>query len=95
MARVAGTVILSTIGFIVVSLLVSLGMLWATGRVARGALVGVICGSAAAITVGAVSTVAGRSGNTQARRSGGQVVARIVEQNMLLTIHRGAPQRRT
>jgi hypothetical protein len=39
-ARVAGTVILSTIGFIVVSLLVSLGVLWATGGVARGALIG-------------------------------------------------------
>jgi hypothetical protein len=73
-ARVAGTVILSTIGFMVVSLLVSLGVLWATGGVARGAPIGVICGSAAAFTVGAVSTAAGRSGEHSSEeigRSGG------------------------
>lgn len=54
--------ILSTIVFIVVSLLVSLGELWATGGVARGALIGVICGSAAAFTMGAVSIAVSRSG---------------------------------
>jgi hypothetical protein len=73
-ARVAGTVILSTIVFIVVSLLVSLGVTWATGGVARGALIGVICGSAAAFTVGAVSIAVGRSGERSSdenERSGG------------------------
>jgi len=59
--RIAGTLILSTIAFVVVTLLVSLGVLWATGGVARGALVGVISGTAAAFTIGAVGTAVGRS----------------------------------
>ena len=74
MARVAGTVILSAVAFVVVSLLASLDVLWATGGVARGVLIGVICGSAAAITVGAVSTAAGPSGEHSSEeigRSGG------------------------
>ena len=62
LARIAGTVILSTIVFIVVSLLVSLGVLWWIGDVTRGALIGVICGTVAAFTVSAVSTAIGRSG---------------------------------
>ena len=60
--RIAGTVMLSTIVFFVVSVLVSLGVLWWTGDVIRGTSVGVICGSAAAFTVGAVITAMGRSG---------------------------------
>jgi hypothetical protein len=46
----------------VVSLVVSLGVLWWTGDVARSVLIGVICGAAAAITAGAVGTAIGRSG---------------------------------
>jgi hypothetical protein len=61
-ARIAGTLVLSTIAFVVVTLLVSLGVLWATGGVARGALVGVISGTAAAFTIGAVGTAVGRPG---------------------------------
>ena len=60
--RIAGTVMLSTVVFFVVSVLVSLGVLWWTGDVIRGTSVGVICGSAAAFTVGAVVTAMGRSG---------------------------------
>ena len=62
LARIAGTLLLSTVGFIVVTLLVSLGVLWATGGVARGVLIGVISGTAVAFTIGAVGTAVGRSG---------------------------------
>ena len=75
-ARIAGTLVLSTIAFVVVTLLVSLGVLWATGGVARGALVGVISGTAAAFTIGAVGTAVGRPGERSRdgndRSSGGR-----------------------
>ena len=61
-ARLAGTVMLSTVVFFVVSVLVSVGVLWLSGDVARGILIGVISGSAAALTFGAVLTAMGRSG---------------------------------
>jgi len=61
-ARIVGTVILSAIVFVVVSLLVSQGVQWATDGRANGALIGIICGAAAAFTVGAVGTMVGRSG---------------------------------
>ena len=60
--RIAGTVMLSTVVFFVVSVLVSVGVLWWTGDVALGTLIGVICGSAAAFTFGAVVRAMGRSG---------------------------------
>ena len=60
--RLAGTVMLSTAAFFVVAVLVSLGVLWWSGDIARGALIGVICGTAAAITFGAVLRAMGRSG---------------------------------
>ncbi len=55
-------VMLSTVVFFVASLLVSLGLWWWTGDVARGVSIGVICGLAAAFTIGAVGTAVGRSG---------------------------------
>jgi hypothetical protein len=55
---------LSTVVFFVVSVLVSLGVLWWSGDIARGALIGVIFGSAAAITFGAVVRAMGRSGQS-------------------------------
>ena len=61
-ARLAGTVMLSTVVFFVVAVLVSVGVLWWSGDVARGALIGVICGTAAAFTFGAVLRAMGRSG---------------------------------
>jgi hypothetical protein len=61
LARIAGTLIMSTIAFVIVTLLVSLGVLWATGGVARGVLIGVISGTAAAFTIGAAGTAVGRT----------------------------------
>ena len=60
-AWIAGTVILSAIVFVVVSLLVSVGVYRATDGHAGGALIGIICGAGAAFTVGAVGTVVERS----------------------------------
>jgi hypothetical protein len=61
-ARLAGTVMLSTVVFFVVSVLVSVGVLWWSGDVALGTLIGVICGTAAAFTFGAVVRAMGRTG---------------------------------
>lgn len=60
-ARMAGTVLLAAAVLIVVSVLVSLGVLWLTGGVLPGVVIGMICGFAAAFTIGAVSTMAGRN----------------------------------
>jgi hypothetical protein len=68
-ANIAGTVILSAIVFVVVSLLVGLGVLWATEGVFRGALIGVICGTAAAFTVGTVGIAVGRRSSDENERS--------------------------
>ena len=72
-ARLAGTVMLSTVVFFVVSVVVSVGVLWWSGEVALGTLIGVICGSGAAFTFGAVVRAMGRSGersSDEERRSG-------------------------
>ena len=61
-ARLAGTVMLSTVVFFVVAVLVSVGVLWWSGDVALGIVIGGICGTAAAITFGAVVRAMGRSG---------------------------------
>ncbi len=60
-ARSVGTVILSLIVFIIVSLLVFLGVLWLTGGTVRAATIGAVCGLAAAFVVGAASTAGGRT----------------------------------
>jgi Zn-dependent protease with chaperone function len=60
-ARLASTVMLSIVVFIVVTLFVSLGVLWWTGDGTRSVLIGVICGVVAVLTVRAVSWY-GRSG---------------------------------
>jgi uncharacterized BrkB/YihY/UPF0761 family membrane protein len=60
-ARLAGTVMLSTVVFFVVSVVVSVGVLWWSGDVARGILIGVICGTAGAFAFGAVVRAMGRS----------------------------------
>jgi hypothetical protein len=67
--RVAGTVILSAIVFVVVPLLVSVGVQWATDGVFKCALIEVICGSAA-FTVGAGGTAVGRRSGDEGPRSG-------------------------
>ena len=69
--RLAGIVMLCTVVFFLVSVLVSVGVLWWTGDVARGTLIGVICGSAAAFTFGAVLTAMGRWGERE--HCGGQI----------------------
>ena len=66
-ARLAGTVMLSTVVFFVVSVLVSVGVLWWSGDVALGTFIGVICGTAA-FTFGAVVRAMGRTG----KRSSGE-----------------------
>ena len=67
-ARIAGTVILSAIVFVVVTLLVGLGVLWTTEGVFTGALTGVICGTAAAFMVGAVGIAVGRRSSDENER---------------------------
>jgi len=66
-ARIAGTMILSAIVFVVLSLLGSLGVQWRTGGVARGAIIGVICGFLAASVVVTVSTAVGRRSGERPR----------------------------
>ena len=73
-SRFAATVLLSIGVFIVVSLFVSLGVLWWSGDATRGIRMGVICGAVALFAVGAVSW-AGRSGERSGdehERSGGR-----------------------
>ena len=60
-ARLAATVMLSIVVFFVVTLFVSVGVLWWTGDGTRSVLIGVICGVVAVLTVRAVSWY-GRSG---------------------------------
>ena len=60
-ARLASTVMLSIVVFIVVTLFVSVGVLWWTGDGTRSVLIGVICGVVAVLTVRAMSWY-GRSG---------------------------------
>jgi hypothetical protein len=60
-SRLAATVLLSIGVFIVVTLFVSLGVLWLSGDATRGVRIGVICGAVAVIAVRAVSWY-GRSG---------------------------------
>jgi len=60
-ARLASTVMLSIVVLIVVTLFVSVGVLWWTGDGTRSVLIGVICGVVAVLTVRAVSWY-GRSG---------------------------------
>jgi hypothetical protein len=60
-ARMAGTVLWAAIVFVVVAVLVSLGVLWWTGGLLSSVMVGLICGLAAAFTISAVSTMAGRT----------------------------------
>ena len=69
-ARMAGTVILSVIVFVVVTLLVGLGVSWWSGGVLSDAAIGVICGLAAAFLIGAVSIAVGRGGMQPRERPG-------------------------
>ena len=66
LSKLAATVLLSIVVLIVVTLFVSLGVLWWSGNATRGVLIGVICGAVAVIVVVVVSRY-GRSGE----RTGG------------------------
>jgi hypothetical protein len=66
-SRLAGTVMLSAVVFFVVAVLVSVGVLWWSGDVALGIVIGGICGVAAALTLGAVVRAMGRSGDGHKR----------------------------
>jgi hypothetical protein len=55
LSKFAATVLLSIVVFIVVTLFVSLGVLWWTGEGTRSVLIGVICGAVAVLTVRAAS----------------------------------------
>ena len=54
-SRLAATVLLSIGVFIVVTLFVSVGVLWWSGDATRGIRFGVICGAVAVLAVGFVS----------------------------------------
>ena len=77
-SRLAATVLLSIGVFIVVSLFVSLGVLWWSGDASRGVRIGVISGALAVFAVGAVSWV-GRSGNALATNTSDLGVDGIAE----------------
>jgi NhaP-type Na+/H+ or K+/H+ antiporter len=62
LSKFAATVLLSIVVFIVVTLFVSLGVLWWTGDGTRSVLVGVICGAIAVLAVRAASWYGRRSG---------------------------------
>jgi hypothetical protein len=82
LARIAGTVLLSAIVFVVVTMLVSLGVLWATGGVARGVLLGLISGTAAAFTIGAVGTAVGDQGNVLGTTASDPVATGVAEHDI-------------
>ena len=74
-SRLAATVLLSIGVFIVVSLFVSLGVLWWSGDATRGVRIGVICGAVAVLAVSAVSwpgRTGERSGDEHERSGGGR-----------------------
>ena len=73
-SRLAATVLLSIGVFIVVTLFVSLGVLWWGGDATRGVRIGVICGAVAVFAVSAVSWArsGGRSGDEHERSRGGR-----------------------
>ena len=74
LSKFAATVLLSIVVFIVVTLFVSLGVLWWTGVGTRSVLIGVICGAVAVLTVRAASWYGRwgeRSGDERDRSRGG------------------------
>jgi uncharacterized membrane protein YdjX (TVP38/TMEM64 family) len=75
LSRVAATVLLSIVAFIVVTLFVSLGVLWWSGDGTRSVWFGVICGAVAVFAIGAVSMArrsGGLSGDEHERSRGGR-----------------------
>ena len=60
---------LSAVVFFVVAVLVSVGVLWWSGDVALGIVIGGICGAAAAFTFGAVVRAMGDRGTLRENRA--------------------------
>jgi uncharacterized membrane protein (DUF485 family) len=69
-ARVTGTILLSLVVFVVVSLLAGFGVVWLTAGALRGAVIGVVCGLAAAFVISSVSIVVGRNERRPRSRAG-------------------------
>jgi len=69
-ARITGTVLLSLLVFVEMSLLVSLGVVWLTGGVLKGAVIGIVCGLAAAFVISTVSPAVGRNEGRPRSRAG-------------------------
>jgi hypothetical protein len=61
-ARIAGSMIVSVAVLIMVSLLVGFGVLWWTGSVIASAVLGTMCGFAAAFAVNTLHAAVGRGG---------------------------------
>ena len=76
-ARIVGSMIVSVTILILVSFLVSLGVLWWTGSVLTSAAIGTMCGLAAAFAVDALHTVVervgGRLSDENERSSSGRI----------------------
>jgi uncharacterized membrane protein YdjX (TVP38/TMEM64 family) len=74
LSKFAATVLLSIVVFVVVTLFVSLGVLWWTADGTRSVLIGVICGAVAVFAVRSVSWYGRwgeRSGDEHERFRGG------------------------
>jgi hypothetical protein len=69
-ARITGTILLSLVVFMVVSLLVGFGVVWLTGGALRRAVIGVACGFAAAFVISTVSIAVGRNEGRPRTRAG-------------------------
>ena len=77
LSKFAATVLLSIVVLIVVTLFVSLGVLWWTGDGTRSVLIGVICGAVAVLTVRAVAGTDGR-GTLRRRRLAISALTRLL-----------------
>jgi hypothetical protein len=79
-ARIAGSMIVSAAVLILVSFLVSLGVLRWTGSVLTSAMLGTICGLAAAFAVDALHTAVRRAGGRLSDENDRSSSGRIADQ---------------
>jgi hypothetical protein len=82
-ARITGTILLSLVVFVVVSLLVGVGVVWLTGGALRGAVIGIVCGFSAAFVISTVGIAVGRNEERPRRRSGNRSGGPEDEENRL------------
>ena len=80
-ARIAGSMIISVAVLIVVSFLVSFGVLWWTGSILISAVTGALGGLAAAFAVEALHTAVGRAdarlNDKNDRSSSGRIASKV------------------